>query len=107
MNRLAVLIVEDEPEVRDALARDLDALTDTLRIETADDDREVDSVHQPADSDQNEHEPGHGPDPATGALQEIRTQPLPGMPGRVAVARSMEDGAVLHFPPLTRVTSLV
>ena len=37
MNRLAVLIVEDEPEVRDALARDLEALADTLRIETADD----------------------------------------------------------------------
>lgn len=37
MNRLAVLIVEDEPEVRDALRRDLDPLTETLRIETADD----------------------------------------------------------------------
>ncbi len=37
MNRLAVLIVEDEPEVRDALVRDLEPLADTLRIETADD----------------------------------------------------------------------
>jgi CheY-like chemotaxis protein len=37
MNRLAVLIVEDEPEVRDALARDLRSLAGTLRIETADD----------------------------------------------------------------------
>lgn len=37
MNRLAVLIVEDEPEVRDALARDLEPLAETLRIETADD----------------------------------------------------------------------
>lgn len=37
MNRLAVLIVEDEPEVRDALRRDLEVLADTLRIETADD----------------------------------------------------------------------
>lgn len=37
MNRLAVLIVEDEPEVRDALRRDLDSLASTLRIETADD----------------------------------------------------------------------
>ena len=37
MNRLAVLIVEDEPEVRDALRRDLESLADTLRLETADD----------------------------------------------------------------------
>ena len=37
MNRLAVLIVEDEPEVRDALARDLEPLAETVRIETADD----------------------------------------------------------------------
>ena len=37
MNQLAVLIVEDEPEVRDALRRDLDELTAVLRIETADD----------------------------------------------------------------------
>ena len=37
MNRLAVLIVEDEPEVRDALARDLEPLSGTLRVETADD----------------------------------------------------------------------
>ena len=36
MNRLAVLIVEDEPEVRDALRRDLESLADTLRLETAD-----------------------------------------------------------------------
>jgi two-component system chemotaxis response regulator CheY len=37
MNRLAVLIVEDEAEVRDALRRDLDSLAGTLRLETADD----------------------------------------------------------------------
>jgi CheY-like chemotaxis protein len=37
MKRLAVLIVEDEPEVRDALVRDLGSLAGTLRIETADD----------------------------------------------------------------------
>lgn len=37
MNRLAVLIVEDEPEVRAALTRDLESLAGTLRIETADD----------------------------------------------------------------------
>jgi two-component system phosphate regulon response regulator PhoB len=37
MNRLAVLIVEDEPEVRDALARDLEPLSRSLRVETADD----------------------------------------------------------------------
>jgi two-component system chemotaxis response regulator CheY len=37
MNRLAVLIVEDEPEVRDALRRDLESLAETLRLETADD----------------------------------------------------------------------
>ncbi len=37
MNQLAVLIVEDEPEVRDALRRDLESLADVLRIETADD----------------------------------------------------------------------
>lgn len=37
MNRLAVLIVEDEPEVRDAIRRDLESLAGTLRLETADD----------------------------------------------------------------------
>ena len=37
MNRLAVLIVVDESEVRDALARDLEPLAETLRIETPDD----------------------------------------------------------------------
>jgi len=37
MNRLAVLIIEDEAEVRDALRRDLKSLGATLRIETADD----------------------------------------------------------------------
>lgn len=42
MNRLAVLIVEDEPEVRAALVRDLESLAGTLRIETADD---VDDAH--------------------------------------------------------------
>ena len=42
MKRLAVLIVEDEPEVRDALRRDLESLAETLRIETSDD---VDDAH--------------------------------------------------------------
>lgn len=37
MTVLAVLIVEDEPEVRDAVKRDLADLADSLLIETADD----------------------------------------------------------------------
>lgn len=37
MNQLAVLIVEDEPEVRDALRRDLEPLAAVIRIETSDD----------------------------------------------------------------------
>lgn len=37
MTELAVLIVEDEPEVRDAVRRDLADLAEVLRIETADD----------------------------------------------------------------------
>jgi len=37
VNRLAVLIIEDEPEVRDALRRDLESLAESLRLETADD----------------------------------------------------------------------
>ncbi len=37
MKRLAVLIVEDEAEVRDALRRDLESLAVTLRLETSDD----------------------------------------------------------------------
>lgn len=37
MNQLAVLIVEDEPEVRDALRRDLEPIAAVVRIETSDD----------------------------------------------------------------------
>ena len=37
MNRLAVLIVEDEAEVREALVRDLEPLAGSLQVETADD----------------------------------------------------------------------
>ncbi len=36
MNDLVVLIIEDEPEVRDAIARDLVPLVNTVRVETAD-----------------------------------------------------------------------
>lgn len=35
--RLAVLVLEDEPEVRDALVRDLSPLADTIRVEAAND----------------------------------------------------------------------
>ncbi|WP_103062888.1 response regulator [Actinomyces qiguomingii] len=35
--KLAILVVEDEPEVRDAVVGDLSALADTLRIEPAED----------------------------------------------------------------------
>lgn len=35
--RLAVVILEDEPEVRDAVARDLDPFADAVRIEPAED----------------------------------------------------------------------
>ncbi|MFN2318655.1 MAG: response regulator [Dermatophilaceae bacterium] len=35
--RLAVLILEDEPEVRDAVARDLDPFADVVRVEPAED----------------------------------------------------------------------
>ncbi|MDY7100862.1 MAG: response regulator [Actinomycetota bacterium] len=37
MNELVVLVVEDEPEVRDAVVRDLAPLADAVRIEAADD----------------------------------------------------------------------
>lgn len=37
MNELVVLVVEDEPEVRDAVVRDLAPLAGAVRIESADD----------------------------------------------------------------------
>jgi two-component system phosphate regulon response regulator PhoB len=35
--RLAIIVLEDEPEVRDALARDLEGLTGSIRVELAED----------------------------------------------------------------------
>jgi len=35
--QLAVLVLEDEPEVRDAIVRDLDPFADTIRVEAAED----------------------------------------------------------------------
>lgn len=35
--RLAILVIEDEPEVREALERDLEPFADTVRIEPAED----------------------------------------------------------------------
>lgn len=35
--RLAILVIEDEPEVREALERDLESFADTVRIEPAED----------------------------------------------------------------------
>lgn len=35
--RLAILIIEDEPEVREALERDLESFADTVRIDPAED----------------------------------------------------------------------
>jgi two-component system chemotaxis response regulator CheY len=37
MNRITILCVEDEPEVRDALVRDLSPFADAFRIEAAED----------------------------------------------------------------------
>ena len=37
MNELVVLVVEDEPEVREAVVRDLEPLAEAVRIEAADD----------------------------------------------------------------------
>lgn len=42
--RLCVLVLEDEPAVRDALARDLEPLADTVRIEPAEDVPDADRV---------------------------------------------------------------
>ncbi len=42
--QLAVLVLEDEPEVRDAIVRDLDPLAGTLRIEPAEDVRDAEEV---------------------------------------------------------------
>lgn len=37
MNRIAILVIEDEPEVREAVARDLDTFSDHFQIELAED----------------------------------------------------------------------
>ncbi len=37
MNRIAILVIEDEPEVREAISRDLEGFTDTFQIELAED----------------------------------------------------------------------
>lgn len=49
--RLAVLVLEDEPEVRDALVRDLDDLAGTVRIEAASDVSDAHSVLEELDAD--------------------------------------------------------
>ena len=42
--QLAVLVLEDEPEVRDALVRDLDPFAGTIRVEPAEDVRDAEEV---------------------------------------------------------------
>ncbi len=42
--KLAVLVLEDEPEVRDALVRDLEPLSDGVRVEPAEDVRDARAV---------------------------------------------------------------
>jgi two-component system chemotaxis response regulator CheY len=37
MNRIAILVIEDEPEVREAVARDLESFADHFQIELAED----------------------------------------------------------------------
>jgi two-component system chemotaxis response regulator CheY len=37
MNRIAILVIEDEPEVREAISRDLEVFTDSFQIELAED----------------------------------------------------------------------
>ena len=37
MNRIAILVIEDEPEVREAISRDLEGFTDSFQIELAED----------------------------------------------------------------------
>lgn len=37
MNRIAILVIEDEPEVREAISRDLEGFTDNFQIELAED----------------------------------------------------------------------
>lgn len=44
MSELVVLVVEDEPEVRDALVRDLQPLAASVRIEVADDAEDAEAV---------------------------------------------------------------
>lgn len=44
MNELVVLVVEDEPEVREALVRDLAAITASVRVEAAEDAEDASAV---------------------------------------------------------------
>ncbi len=37
MNRIAILVIEDEPEVREAIFRDLETFADFFQIELAED----------------------------------------------------------------------
>lgn len=46
MNRIVILCVEDEPEVRDALVRDLEAFAEAFRIEAAEDAEEARTIIQ-------------------------------------------------------------
>ncbi|MFO7778081.1 MAG: response regulator [Nitriliruptoraceae bacterium] len=52
--QLAVLVLEDEPEVRDALVRDLDPFAGTIRVEAAED---VADAHEVLDELQREGDP--------------------------------------------------
>lgn len=49
--KLAILIVEDEPGVRDALERDLAALRETVRIEVASDVDDAETVRSDIEQD--------------------------------------------------------
>lgn len=51
MNKLTMLCVEDEPEVRDAIARDLDVFTPHLRVECAEDVADARQVMQECERD--------------------------------------------------------
>ena len=44
IERKRVLVIEDEPEVRDAIIRDLEPLRSTVRIEAAEDIRDARSA---------------------------------------------------------------
>jgi two-component system chemotaxis response regulator CheY len=44
MNRIAILVIEDEPEVREAIARDLDDFADHFPVELAEDVKDARAV---------------------------------------------------------------